>query len=117
VSQLACVQSGAQLGSANQLKQTVGVEVPQKKVSLGPRDSALTDGWQVVLERGVKADDVAVRSLQELLSERSGLRLAEAGSDRGVIRLASTRHCWPDATVRSAKDPPTAAPSNSTCRC
>src|SRR5271157_1234494 len=61
--------------------------IPQT-VALGPRDFALTDGWQVVLERGVKEDDVAVQSLRELLSERFGLRLAEAGADRGVIRLA-----------------------------
>ncbi|MGD0579301.1 MAG: beta-N-acetylhexosaminidase [Bryobacteraceae bacterium] len=61
--------------------------IPQT-VTLGPRDFALTDDWQVVLERGVKADDVAVQSLRELLSERFGLRLAETGAGRGVIRLA-----------------------------
>ena len=61
--------------------------IPQK-VMLGPHDFALMDGWQVVLERGVKADDIAVQSLKELLSERFGLRLAEAGAGRGVIRLA-----------------------------
>lgn len=61
--------------------------VPQK-VALGPQDFVLTDGWQVVLERGLKADDIAVQSLKELLNERFGLHLAEAGSGRGVIRLA-----------------------------
>jgi hypothetical protein len=39
---------------------TRGRQVPQK-VSLRPQDFALTDRWKVVLERGVKADDVAVR--------------------------------------------------------
>lgn len=61
--------------------------IPQK-VTLGPQDFVLTDGWQVVVEPGVKMADVAVQSLKELLSERCGLRLAEAVSGRGVIRLA-----------------------------
>jgi hexosaminidase len=61
--------------------------VPQK-VSLGPRDFALTDEWQVVLERGVKASDISVRSLREMLSERCGLSLSENGAGRaGVVRL------------------------------
>jgi hypothetical protein len=61
--------------------------IPQT-VTLGPRDFALTDGWQLVLEPGVNPDDVAVQSLRELLSERFGLRLAEPATGQGVIRLA-----------------------------
>ena len=61
--------------------------IPQK-VSLGPRDFALTDGWRLALERGVNGDDVAVHSLTELLGERCGLNLSEKGSGRdGVVRL------------------------------
>src|SRR5579872_7467738 len=61
--------------------------IPQK-VSLGSRDFPLTDGWRLVLERGVHASDVSVRSLQELLRERCGLTLAETGAGRtGVVRL------------------------------
>lgn len=61
--------------------------IPQKVV-LGTADFALSDGWQLVLERGVKAGDTAVRSLKELLSERCDLSLAEATTGRGVIRLS-----------------------------
>jgi hexosaminidase len=64
--------------------------VPQK-VTLGSQDFAFAAGWQLVLERGVKSDDVAVESLKEQLSERFHLSLAEpgAGGGRGaVIRLA-----------------------------
>ena len=62
--------------------------VPQK-VALGTRDFTLSDGWQLVLERGAKAGDIAVRSLKDLLGERCGLHLVEAGAGRsGVIRLA-----------------------------
>jgi hexosaminidase len=61
--------------------------IPQQ-VKLGPQDFALADGWLAVLERGVKADDIAVQSLTELLRERTGLNLAESGAGRGVIRLA-----------------------------
>ena len=61
--------------------------IPQK-VSLGSRDFALTDGWQLVLERGVQAGDIAGRSLNELLNERCGLSLSEKGASRaGVVRL------------------------------
>jgi hexosaminidase len=61
--------------------------IPQK-VSLGSRDFALTDGWRLVVERGVQAGDASVRSLQELLKERCGLTLAETGAGRtGVVRL------------------------------
>ena len=48
----------------------------------------MSDGWQLVLDRGLKADDVAVRSLKELLIERCGLSLADTGAGRGVIRLS-----------------------------
>jgi len=61
--------------------------IPQQ-VTLGAQDFAVSDGWQLVLDRGVKADDVAVRSLKELLIERCGLSLADTGAGRGVIRLA-----------------------------
>jgi hypothetical protein len=61
--------------------------IPQK-VSLGSRDFPLTDGWRLVVERGVQAGDASVRSLQELLKERCGLTLAETGAGRtGVVRL------------------------------
>jgi hypothetical protein len=61
--------------------------VPQR-AALGPRDFALTDGWQLVLERGVKAGDIAVRSLNELLDERCGLKLSENGAGKApVLRL------------------------------
>ena len=62
--------------------------VPQK-VTLGPQDFALSDGWQLLLEHGVKADDTAVKSLKQLLHERFGLRLAgTAAGGGGVIRLS-----------------------------
>jgi hypothetical protein len=64
--------------------------IPQK-VSLGSRDFALTDGWQLVLERGVQTGDIAGRSLNELLNERCGLSLSEKGASRaGVVRLTVT---------------------------
>ena len=60
--------------------------VPQK-VTLGPEDFAFADGWQLVLERGVKSGDVAAESLKELLQERAHSSLAgSVGS--GVIRLS-----------------------------
>ena len=64
--------------------------VPQK-VALGTQDFALTDGWQLALERGVKSGDGAVVSLKEQLSERFQLSLAETATGRGqggVLRLA-----------------------------
>jgi hexosaminidase len=60
--------------------------VPQK-VTLGPREITVTDGWRIVLDRGVAAGDIAVQSLKELLDERFGLKLAETGTERSVIRL------------------------------
>jgi len=62
--------------------------VPQK-VALESQDFALTDGWQLVLDRGVKSDDIAVDSLKEQLRERFQLSLADNGarSRSGVIRL------------------------------
>ena len=62
--------------------------IPQK-VTLGSRDFPMTDGWQLVLERGVKAGDLPVQSLKEMLSERCGLALVEAGAGKaGTVRLA-----------------------------
>jgi hypothetical protein len=64
--------------------------VPQK-VILGSQDFTLTDGWQLVLEGGIGANEVAVESLREQLAERFHLTLVESGVVRsrgGVIRLA-----------------------------
>src|SRR5579863_2385573 len=63
--------------------------VPQK-VTLASQDFGVVNGWQIVLERGVKADDVAVESLKQQFAERFDLSLTEAGTTRdrsGVIRL------------------------------
>ena len=62
--------------------------IPQK-VSLGSRDFSVGDGWQLILEQGVKTGDISVRSLKELLNERCGLGLTENGAAHaGVVRLA-----------------------------
>jgi hypothetical protein len=58
--------------------------IPQKAVLQGS-DFALTDGWRVVLERGVKPDDSAVESLKERLKER--FHLNSGGTQAGTIRL------------------------------
>lgn len=66
--------------------------IPQK-VALGTQEFALTDGWQLALDRGLKADQSAVASLKEQLSERFQLNLAEGAGGRGqagVLRLAIT---------------------------
>jgi len=63
--------------------------VPQK-VTLGSQDFAFTDGWQLVLESGVRSGDVAVESLKEQLRERFYLNVTDTASARGqggVIRL------------------------------
>jgi hypothetical protein len=73
--------------------------IPQK-VTITSQDLTLSDGWQLVLDGGVKADDIAVRSLKELLHERCGLSLAETGGARGgTIRLAVTPQSVPIGSV------------------
>ena len=64
--------------------------VPQK-VALGPKDFAFTDGWQLLSSPGVKADDVAIESLNDQLAERFRITLADPKAPRGqggIIRLA-----------------------------
>src|SRR5947209_5032877 len=63
--------------------------VPQKVV-LKTADFPVTDGWRIVLDRGVRRDDIAVESLKDLLSERFHLApgAGAAGAAAGVIRLA-----------------------------
>ena len=66
--------------------------IPQK-IALGTQEFALTDGWQLALDRSVKADQSAVVSLKEQWSERFQLSLAEGAGGRsqaGVLRLAIT---------------------------
>src|SRR5579871_831991 len=67
--------------------------VPQKVV-LGEADFPITDGWQLVLERGVKPTDISVQSLKELLNERCHLSLAETGRT-GTIRLSAAPNSVP----------------------
>ncbi|MFN7992304.1 MAG: beta-N-acetylhexosaminidase [Bryobacteraceae bacterium] len=83
-----CLQAGT-LSPLTARGYTV-LPVPQK-VALDPRDFPFADGWQLVLDSGVKPADVAIDTLKEQLSERFHLSLAESGAARGrggVIRLA-----------------------------
>jgi hypothetical protein len=64
--------------------------VPQQ-LSLGSKDFTLTDGWQLLLDRGIKADELAVESLKERWVERFHMTLAEGKTSRGgtgIIRLS-----------------------------
>jgi len=64
--------------------------VPQE-AALGSGDFPFADGWQLVLEPGIKAGEVAVESLKEQLADRFHLVLAETKVTRGrsgIIRLA-----------------------------
>ncbi|MGH9328301.1 MAG: glycoside hydrolase family 20 zincin-like fold domain-containing protein [Terriglobia bacterium] len=50
--------------------------VPQpQQVKLEPGDFTIGDGWRLQLDRGVKASDVAVETLEEGLSRRYGITL------------------------------------------
>ncbi len=63
-----------------------------QKVTLTGNDFSVVDGWQVVLDRGVKPDDVAVESLREDLLGRYHLKVGQGGGGRarpGVIHLAT----------------------------
>src|SRR5690242_20174112 len=63
--------------------------IPQKVV-LAKQDFALSDAWHIVLQGGVKSDDVAVESLKRGLNERAHLSLSDGsptGSGAGLIRL------------------------------
>src|SRR5215831_5305638 len=62
-----------------------------QKVTLGPRDFPLADGWQLVIASGIDAGEVAVESLKEQLAERFHLTLAvnkAVRSQSGVIRIS-----------------------------
>src|SRR5437870_13419889 len=73
----AILPARAQILSALAARGYTVLPVPQE-VSLGSQDFSLTDGWQLVLERGIKADEVAVESLKEQLADRFHLILAES---------------------------------------
>src|SRR6516225_6850459 len=83
---LAAVLSAAPVSPLTARGYTV-LPVPQKVV-LKESEFALTDGWRVVLDRGVKPDDVAVESLKERLSERFHLTPGGNSGGAGVIRLS-----------------------------
>src|SRR4051794_34318039 len=62
--------------------------IPQKLV-LGQGDFEISDAWHIVLQGGVKSDDVAVESLKQGLNDRARLHLSEGsvtGNGAGVIR-------------------------------
>jgi len=60
-----------------------------QKVELSGRDFEFGDTWRLQLASGVKADDVAVRSLKQELEERDHVALREASGKGGsVLRLA-----------------------------
>jgi hypothetical protein len=60
-----------------------------QKVELSGRDFEFGDTWRLQLASGVKADDIAVRSLKQELQERDHVALREASAKGGsVLRLA-----------------------------
>jgi hypothetical protein len=64
--------------------------VPQQ-VMLGTTEFAVTNEWQLTLDPGISANDVAVESLKEQLTARLHLTLSESKSTRrgnGIVRLA-----------------------------
>jgi hypothetical protein len=62
-----------------------------QNVMLSGKNFAITSGWQLELAAGMKRDDVAVTTLNEELTARGRLTLAESRTARGgagVIRLS-----------------------------
>jgi hypothetical protein len=56
--------------------------VPQK-VALGQEEFPISDAWQIVLENGVTADDIAVESLKQDLNQRFHLNLVGGPAAKG----------------------------------
>ena len=58
-----------------------------QKVSLGERDFIFGGNWQLKVDTGVSADDVAVETLHEDLLKRFHVTLGASGSSGGILSL------------------------------
>ncbi len=88
VAVLGCVCSGGLAQTVSPLLARGYTVIPQpQKVSLETEDFSFGNGWQLRLGSGVSANDVAVESLREGLSNRFHVALNTPGSSLGVLSL------------------------------